>query len=61
MLHQRTNRRFGSMGRPILRALAMLLALLVAIPLVGIAAAQSPPPGDDIVLVNAAHHSVLNS
>ena len=36
----------------------MLLALLVAIPLVGIAAAQSPPPGDDIVLVNAVRQFV---
>ena len=37
----------------------MLMALLVAIPLVGIAAAQSPPPGDNIIImVNAVREFV---
>ena len=36
-----------------LTAVSLLLAVLVAIPLVGMAAGQAQPPGDDIVLVNA--------
>ena len=46
------------MGKLILHGLALLLALLVAIPLVGMAAAQSPPPGDDFMLDNAAREFV---
>ena len=57
MSHQGTNWRAGSEGRPTLNGLALLLALLVAISLTGMAAAQASPD-DDIVLVNAAREVV---
>ena len=52
MSFQRTNRRYRWVAMLILPVLAMLLAILAAIPLSGMAAPQAPPGGEP-VLVNA--------
>ena len=57
MASQRTNGRFLRSGRVFLLAAALSLAVLAAIPLMGMAAAQAPT-GDEIVLINASREFV---
>ena len=52
MSFQRTNRRSRRAGKFFLLAAPLLLAILAAIPLIGMAVGQAPP-GGETVLVNA--------
>ena len=51
MSYQRNNWRFSRLAGLLLPVIALLMALVVTIPLTGMAEAQAPP-GDEIVLVN---------